>query len=389
MSFVQHKPVQIIFGQGSLNQLSELPMPGKKALIVISNGRSTKANGYLDRCREQLAKAGAAFEVFDEVEPNPLDTTVMRGAAKAGETGCDFIVALGGGSVLDAAKVIAGMATNPGTVWDYMQDGTGGRKTRPEKALPLIAITTTAGTGSEVDYWGVINNDVTKEKMTFSGTDLWPVYAIVDPELMATVPPKFTALQGFDALFHCTEGYISRSHNLMGDMVQLEAIRMVGKYLKRAVDNGQDMEAREGMAFANNLGGTSMTLCGCTGEHGMEHAMSAYHQGLTHGAGLIMISLAYYQYFVDRHVCDDRFIQMAKALGRENASDPQEFIDALAELEEGCGVRDLKMSEEGITEDELDAFATKAMGTMSALFANDPAAMSHDDCVSIFRKAYR
>lgn len=144
--------------------------------------------------------------------------------------------------------------------------------------LPIVAITTTAGTGSEVDQWGVISNEETNEKIGFGGYDsLFPVLAIVDPELMTSVPPKFTAYQGFDALFHSTEVYISKFANPFSDMVALTAIENVAKNLAKAVSDGTDLTAREKVAFANTLSGYSMVTGACTSEHSMEHAMSAYH----------------------------------------------------------------------------------------------------------------
>jgi len=258
------------------------------------------------------------------------------------------------------------------------------------KALPLICVTTTAGTGSEADQWGVITNDATNEKIGFGGYDfLFPVLSVIDPELMVSVPPTFTAYQGFDALFHSTECYISKFHNLMGDMLALTAIENVGKYLARAVKNGNDLEAREGMAFANNLSGQVMTVSYCTSEHSMEHAMSAYHQQLPHGAGLIMLSAAYYQHFVDCHACDERFITMAKALGKKDSSTAQDFITALVQLQKDCGVDDLKMSAYGIKESELENLAHNARATMGGLFAADPKELTDADCTEIYRKAYK
>lgn len=148
------------------------------------------------------------------------------------------------------------------------------------------------------------------------------------------------------------------------------------------------MEAREGVAFANNLSGQVMTVSCCTSEHSMEHAMSAYHQTLPHGAGLIMISAAYYQHFVDKHVCDERFIAMAKALGKENADKAQDFVDVLVQLQKDCGVDNLKMSDYGIKESELDTLARNARETMGGLFAADPCELSHEDCVGIYRNSY-
>ena len=271
-------PTRTLFGAGMVKELHNQQLPGKKAMIVISNGRSTKDNGYLNTVEAELQQAGVETAVFDQVEANPLKSTVMAGAAFAKENNCDFLVALGGGSVMDASKAMAFMATNPGDVWDYISGGTGKGQTMVNKPLPLVCITTTAGTGSEADQWGVITNDETNEKIGFGGYDeLFPVLSIVDPELMKSVPPKFTAYQGFDALFHSTECYISKTASLMSDMYALTAIENVAKYLPRAVANGADMEARERVAFANNLSGAVMTFCSTTAEHSLEHAMSAYH----------------------------------------------------------------------------------------------------------------
>jgi len=349
-----------------------------------------KANGYLSRCEEELHAEGVETVLFDKVEANPLKSTVMAGGAFAREHGCDFVVALGGGSVMDASKAIAAMATNDGDLWNYMNGGTGKGQQLTKEPLPVVAITTTAGTGSEVDQWGVVTNDETNEKMGFGGYDsLYPVLAIVDPELMKSVPATFTAYQGFDALFHSTECYISAAANMMSDMYALTAIENVGTYLARAVKDGNDVEAREHVAFANTLSGTVMTLSACTSEHSMEHAMSAYHQNLPHGAGLIMISKEYYQYFIDQHVCNDRFVRMAKALGMQNAKAPQDFITMLIKLQESCGVADLKMSDYGIQKDELDKMAKNARETMGGLFTCDPCPLSHEDCIKIYEKSYK
>lgn len=390
MNFNFYAPTRVLFGNGQLNNLNIQEMPGRKALIVISNGKSTKENGYLKRLQEQLSLANVEYAIFDEIEPNPLKSTVMRGAAAARDNQCDFIVALGGGSVMDAAKAIAAMATNTGDLWDYISGGTGKEKPLENKPLPLVAITTTAGTGSEVDQWGVISNDETNEKIGFGGYDsLFPVLAVVDPELMATVPLKFTAYQGFDALFHSTEVYISKFANLMSDMTALTAIEAVSNNLAAAVNNGKDMAAREKVAFGNTISGYSMVVGACTSEHSLEHALSAYHHDLPHGAGLIMISKAYYAFFINKHVCDDRFIKMAQVMGVANADKPEDFITALVKLQEDCGVHDLKMSDYGITLDEFDKIAKNAMETMGGLFASDPCPLTIEDCVGILRESYR
>lgn len=390
MSYMFYAPTRVLFGAGQLSKLHEQTMPGKKAMLVISNGKSTRMSGALDRTTEQLRAAGVEMALFDKVGANPLKSIVEEGADFARSNGCDFVVALGGGSVMDAAKVMAMYAPQPGDLWDYVPGATGKMQPLVNPVLPWVAITTTAGTGSEVDQWGVVTNPATNEKIGCGGMDsLFPVLAVVDPELMATVPAKFTAYQGFDALFHSTEGFISKANSLMSDMVQLAAIENVGKYLARAVRDGSDMEAREHMAFANTMSGYSMVVGACTSEHAMEHAMSAYHGDLPHGAGLIMISKEYYTHFVNKHCCDDRFIRMAKALGKQNASDPMDFVTTLVELQEACGVADLKMSDYGIQRDDCITLAQNARATMGGLFGADPVPMTDEECAAIFERAYR
>ena len=386
-SFCAFVPTDIRFGSGMAKELHKLQLPGRKAMIVISNGKSTRANGYLDTVEGELRQAGVETVLFDRVEANPLKSTVMAGAAFARDNGCDFVVALGGGSVMDAAKVMAFMAVNPGDVWDYIAGGTGKAQPRQAQPLPLVCVTTTAGTGSEADPYGVISNDETNEKIGFNAD--FPVLSIVDPELMLSVPPKFTAYQGFDALFHSTECYISSMASAMSDMYALTAIENVAKYLGRAVRDGRDLEAREHVAFGNTLSGIVMNIACTTAEHSLEHAMSAYHHELPHGAGLIMISKAFYEYFIGCHACDERFVRMAQAMGMADASRPEDFITMLVRLQEECGVAGLKMSDYGIRPDEFDTLARNARETMGGLFLANPCELGHEACVEILRKSYK
>lgn len=389
MKFDMYIPTRIVFGLGALNSLHEQSLPWKKALLVISNGKSTRTNGYLKRTQAQLEKLGIENVVFDGVEANPTASNVAEGAKVARKYACDFIVALGGGSVMDCSKAIAVMAVNDGILWDYIQIGSGKGKAIANTPLAIVAITTTAGTGSETDAGGVITNEGTNEKAFIMHPELFPKLAIVDAELMLTVPPSFTAFQGFDALFHSIEGYISKGANAMSDMYALTAIENIAKYLPRAVKNGSDLEARKHVAFGNTLSGFVMCLTLLTSEHGLEHALSAYHPNLPHGAGLIMISKAYYEFFVSRHACDERFVRLAKALGMDNASVPEDFIKALTNLQEQCGVADLKMSDYGITSDEFDKFTHNSRYVMGIMFTSDRVQMSDQDIVSVFEKSYK
>lgn len=389
MHFNFYNPTNLIFGSGKLDELKNQQLPGRKALLLISNGKSTRANGSFDRVVEQLKQAGVEAAVFDKIMENPLKSVIMEGAAFANDNDCDFILALGGGAVLDASIAIAAMATNPGDLWDYVYGGTGKSQPLINKGLPIVTIATTSGTGSEINAFGVISNPDTNEKIGFGDPSLVPVLSIVDPELMKTVPAKYTAFQGFDALFHNTEVMISNGVNIMSETLALSAIENISKYLPRAVKDGNDLEAREHVAYGSTLAGMTMQLTSTTAKHSMEHSMSAYHHNLPHGAGLIMISKAFYEFFIERHACDGQFIKMAKAMGIENANKPEDFITALVKLQEDFGVSDLKMSEYGFTPDESMTLAKGARSMQGGLFAANPCEMTDEDCAAIFDKSYR
>ena len=388
MSYTFHVPTKVLFGAGVLKKLHEEKLPGKKALVVISNGKSTRTNGSLAALEAELDAAGVAHVLFDKIQANPLEPTVQEGVEFGRAEGVDFVIGLGGGSVMDAAKAIAAMIPQQGgRVWDYMATGTSEHRPFNAPLLPFVAITTSAGTGSEVDAGSVITSPVTHEKGAFFSQ--CPALAVVDPALMVTVPPKFTAYQGFDALFHNTEGYISKFGNEMGAMVELEAIRLLGKWLPVAVADGKNLEARTKVAFANTLGGYSMDVSTCTSEHAIEHALSGEHQDLPHGAGLVMISLAYYKTFIDRGDCPEKFVEMARALGKADATKPADFLDALAALQKACGVDALAMSDYGIRPEEFPGMVKLARKAVGMLFSCDPSELSDDDVLAILRASYR
>lgn len=389
MNFNFNNPTNLIFGSGSLNTLGKQKMPGKKAMLMISNGKSTKKYGYLDRTIEQLKQAGVEYALFDKIMENPVKEVIHEGAMFARENNCDFIVALGGGAVLDASVAISAMATNPGDLWDYVNGGTGKGQPLVNAGLPIVTIATTSGTGSEINCWGVISNLETNEKIGFGDPSLVPVLSIVDPELITTVPPKYTAYQGFDALFHNTEVMMSNGVNILSETLALSAIENIVTYLPRAVKDGQDIEAREHVAYGSTIAGMTMQLTSTTAQHSMEHAMSAYHPNLPHGAGLIMISKEFARFFIEKHACDDQFIKMAKVMGIKDASKPEDFIIALDNLQKACGVADLKMSDYGISKDECMTLAINARETMGGLFLANPCPMSDQECASIFEKSYR
>lgn len=393
MNFSYFMPSRIFFGAGSLERLGEAKLPGRKALIVISAGTAMRKQGYLDRVIALLAKGGAASVVFDKIQPNPIKSHVMEAAAIARAEGCDFVVGLGGGSSMDSAKSIALMANNPGDYWDYIFGGSGKGQPVPNPALPIIAITTTAGTGTEADPWTVITKEDTHEKIGFGNDSTFPTISIVDPDLMLSVPPHLTAYQGMDAFFHAAEGVIATCASPISDLYALKSIELLARYLPVAVRDGANKEARAQVAFANTLSGFVESTSSCTSEHSLEHALSALHPELPHGAGLTMLSVAYFEFFVGR-IPDALFEKMARAMGEDvdalpAAERPRAFIVALKKLIAANGLADLKLSDYGITREELPALARNAHETMGGLFEVDRYTLSLDDTIAIFEKAWR
>ena len=187
-SFNFNNPVKVLFGPGRLGDLHKESLPGKKALIVTSCGTSVKKYGYLEKLESELDKAGVAHEVFSEIRPNPTRQNVMDGAKAVRDNGCDFVIALGGGSVMDCTKCIALMAVNDGDIWDYSFSGTGKKQTPANPAIPIVCITTSAGTASEVDIAAVISDDEANEKTGIFFSSMFPTVSVVDSDLMMSVP---------------------------------------------------------------------------------------------------------------------------------------------------------------------------------------------------------
>ena len=379
-NFSYYMPTRIFFGAGSVKKLSRAPLPAGRGLL-ITGGSSTTKLGYVDKVCAALAEAGHEMTVYRDVQPNPTIENVRECAAIAREQACTFVVGLGGGSSIDTAKAAAVMATNDGDWWDYVYGGSGKSQKIKNQPLPIVAITTTAGTGTEADPWTVVTNG--EEKIGGGNDKTFPTLSIVDPDFMMTVPPHLTAYQGFDALFHACEGYLATIASPVSEMYSLKAIELIGKSLPRAVQDGSDAEARADVALANTLAGFVESLSSCTSEHAIEHAMSGFHPKLPHGAGLIMISLEYYKLFAD--VCADKFAHMAHALGRADG----DFVAALAELQKQCGVDNLKMSDYGMENGDFGKYADHAFADMGGLFRVDAKQLTRDDVIGILSRSYR
>lgn len=280
-AFSYYAPTEIIFGSGKLGETAVLAKRfGRKALLVTGKGKSSvDAAG---RVLELLKSAGMETAHYDGVKPNPTTDQVTQGAKMAKELGAEVIIGLGGGSAMDTAKAIAVEAVHPGTVWDYNCHTEG----PTEKTLPVIAITTTAGTGSQVTQCAVITRTIDKDKSAVWHRNIFPKIAIVDPELTRSMPKAVTAQTGFDAFCHNFEAYLSVNTSIMVEQMALEAISIIVEYLPKALADGNDMEARSRMAWADTLGGLTNANAGVTLPHGLGMQVGGHCPQVSHGQAL-------------------------------------------------------------------------------------------------------
>ncbi|MEN6428112.1 MAG: iron-containing alcohol dehydrogenase [Phycisphaerales bacterium] len=392
LDFSLYMPTRILFGCGKLQELGTTPfLPGKKALIVIGVSGAMRKQGHLKRVTQLLKANGASSVVFDKIQPNPLVEHVEEGAKVAKANQCDFVLGLGGGSTIDSAKSIAVMAKNPGKYWDYLWGGSGKGKIPAKGALPIVAIPTTAGTGTEADPWTVITKTDTNEKIGWGGPLTFPRLSIVDPELMLSVPPKQTAYTGMDAFFHSVECYLANVNQPTSDHLALEAIELIRKHLPIAVKDGRNIEARTKLAWASTEAGICESLSCCISHHSMEHALSAYFPSVPHGAGLTMLSVAYFSYLAERRA--DRFPDLARAMGEKIDGLPRKqqataFIKGLKKLVHKVGLGGYKLSQFGIRRSDLPTLAENSFHTMGKLFDLTPVRLTVEDATAIFERAY-
>ena len=382
--FRWYMPTSLHFGADALDLLARLPLPGHKALLVTGAGGSSRRLGYLDRTLALLRANACEAVVFDKVSPNPTSQQVDEGARLGREEGCDFVVGLGGGSSLDAAKSMALMLGNEGAYWDYMPGKTGKNKT-PLPAKPMVAIPTTSGTGSETDPWTVVTRLESREKRGWGCDSTYPRLALVDPTLMLSVPPDITAMTGMDAFFHATEAYLATCHQPGCDALALDVVARIARWLPQAVHHPADLEARTQMAWAATEAGICESLSSCISHHSLEHALSAFHPNLPHGAGLSMLSVAYFSSLLP--AVPKRMADLAKAMGQ--ASTPEAFLLGLEELISKAGLSGLKLSDHGIVPEEFPALAQNALDVMGGLFSLTPMEQDEKALVHILQQAFR
>jgi len=394
MKFEYHNPTHLVFGAGTLDRLGEtVSACGKKAMIVTGGG-SVKRNGTFDRAVGYLKAAGVSFVECEGVEPNPRLSSVARGGDIARKEACDVVVALGGGSVMDAAKVMAAAVYYEGELWDMFPHGQAKRRL-PERALPLVTVPTLAATGSEMNSGAVITDEKTTIKSFVGAKCLYPKAAIVDPELTVSVPPDQTAYGVCDLITHVTEAYFNGVdgtpvQNRFAEGVILTAM----EYGPQAVSEGNDLEARAQVQWASVVALNGWVNAGTLSPypvHMIEHTLSAQHD-IAHGAGLSIVNPAWMRFATRTHPA--RFAQFAQRIFGIDLKSPDDMEAAMEGIDRfeaflrsiGCPTR---LSEAGIGDARLDRYAEDTLlvaGNAEGQLPGRPM-MTKADIVEVLRAA--
>jgi len=386
-SFQSYIPTRIIFGTGTLKELGQIKLPGKRALLCVTDDRLMETLGIQQKVIDLLKVNHIEVVMFDSVTQNPTRKGVVEAALTAKENKCDFFIGLGGGSSIDTAKAASIMMANEGDLWDYAQAGTGGRK-EVRGAFPVVTITTTAGTGTECDPWCVITNEDTKEKLDFGTDAVFPVVSIIDPELMLTLPPVLTLYQGFDALFHAIECYIANCSVDFTNIYCIEAITRIVKWLPIVHEDGLDIEARTNISYAANvLCGYAQSLSATISPHIIGQCMSGLYPEFVHGASLIVTAEEYYKMVIEKGYILDKFEAMGEAMGETFVEGKKgySFLVGLVKLLDKTGMRNLPMSQFGVKKNDIEQIA---QNSMTIGFDFDPYTLTKDDIISILEKTY-
>ena len=390
MEFSYFLPVHIQFGWDKVDSVASFAKPyGNKALIVTGR-TSAKKSGLYDRVTAKLDAAHIEHVLFDQVDANPLTTTALDGAALAKSESCDMVVAIGGGSIMDCAKGIAFMAVNDGDINDYIFN----RKTS-DKALPLIVIPTTCGTGSEGNGFGVLTNPETGDKKSLRCNAIVPKVSIVDPAVMGTMPPHVLASVGFDALCHNIEAYTSKTAQPFTDALAHYAVTLLAQYLvplykhvkamaegKSSVLNETQLtKAWESVTLASTIGGMVINTAGVTLAHGMEHPASGL-KDITHGVGLAVIEPVAVEYTWSAN--PDKFGALARIF---NHGDGSELGEALRLI-----VHDLdlttNLTELGFTKEDIPWLVDNVYVVATGNIANTVADVSREDIEMLYKKMF-
>lgn len=381
MSYKFLMPSLSLMGVNCLNQVGEEveSLGFKKALIVTD--KVLMEIGTVKKILDVLEGKNVKYAIYDGVKPNPTVASVNEGLAILKENNCDFVISLGGGSAHDCAKGIALLASNGGEIKDY--EGIDKSK-KPQ--LPLIGINTTAGTGSEMTSFAIITDEERHIKMALVDKHLTPIIAVNDPILMIGMPKSLTAATGMDALTHSIEAYVSTAATPITDACAEKSIELISKYLVRAVENGEDLEARDMMAYAEYLGGMAFNNASLGYVHAMAHQLGGYYN-LPHGV-CNAILLPYVEEY-NKEVSYKRLAKIAKIMGAnvDNLTDQESAdlcIAKIKELSSKVGIP-TGLKELGAKEEDLEILATNALKDACSL--TNPRQGTLEDVIAIFRKA--
>jgi alcohol dehydrogenase len=376
-SFSFELPTRIEYGVGVTGKLVESinALGSRKVLLVTDKG--IEASGLLSAISEQLATAGLEYEFFSDVDPNPKDHNVHAGTQIAKDFQADGLVAVGGGSPIDCAKSIAVLATHGGAVRDYE----GGHKISGN-VLPLIAIPTTAGTGSEVTFSSVITDTGEGFKFTVKHPCMAPRIALLDPQMTITMPPGLTAATGMDALTHAIEGYTAKVSEPLADAAALYAIELVTKYLKTAVFEGTDREARAGMLLGSVLAGIAFSHSDVASVHCIAEALGGKYD-TAHGVCNAVVLPAVMEYNME--YCRERYARIALAMGisfDSTEDGARKAVEAVKQLAVDVNLPDFGSF--GVKAEDIEELALKSF--VNGSNADNPRAMAKDDYVALFNK---
>nr|WP_081584523.1 iron-containing alcohol dehydrogenase [Bacillus bingmayongensis] len=375
-------PKNVLYGRSSLDKLGEQAIKLGKRAFIISDSIMKKL-GYIDACVKLLKAKKIDVITYENVNAEPTNIHVLEALTICAESKCDFIIGLGGGSCIDAAKAVAVLFTNGGEIEDYVQN----HMEIEKQPLPLIAIPTTSGTGSEVTSVAVITNKKTDVKMMIKDPSFTPQIAIIDPVLTRSVPPHITAATGIDALCHAIEAYISRFSQPLTDVLALSAIRSIMKYLRIAYEDGDNMEAREAMMIASLQAGIAFSNASVTLVHGMSRPIGALFH-VPHGISNAMLLPAVLDF---TKVCSvKRLADIGRHINPDLYSLPDEEVanQAIFEIKQLCSALQIpNLREYGIDqiefENALPKMAKDALASGSP--SNNPRIPSYHEVKKLYR----
>lgn len=380
MTVVWSFPTRVVFGTGTVMQtgVEAKSLGGSRALIVTDQGIVDA--GVASVVEEALAKAGIESELFSAISSNPREEEVLQAAEAWGRSQSDIVIAVGGGSALDVAKLVRLVASHSPPLAQY-DDEAGGGERITENVPPMIAVPTTAGTGSEVGRSGVVTIAETGRKTVIFSPRLMPDVAILDPELTTSMPPKVTAATGFDALTHCIESYCAKGDHPMADAIALEGIALIGKSLERAVNDGKDMDARGNMMKAAMMGAVAFQK-GLGACHALAHPLSSeldMHHGLANALCLPAVL------DFNRTAVPERIARVSRTLG-VRGDDAEtlcfECSGAVRALRRKVGLPE-GLAAAGVQEEQLSHLA--ALAIQDPAHRLNPRACIEDDMLALYK----